>query len=288
MKAYITNSNSKRIVFRLDLENIDVNEEIYHLEFKWFSKYEIKSILAFKLLFKNPEEFFIKYRKKKILDTKQYIYEGQSPAHHLTPDCERILSSFHNYKIPEEIKEKGEEKIKEFREWFKEHSYLMEDAMDLFLERMRLKFGLKEKPEIVNYNNSGVEVIDNLNLEELETEINNKIEKTNDFYKSSRKIKIILDNFGKSSFIYKNKKEPYNNETEYGNEEIWEVLREFENEYKNPITFFLREYYRVKYNPELEFEGTLLEQLGFEPCHQCYDWDYISEFENRKDIIERL
>lgn len=275
MKAYITNSNSKRIVYKLDLENIDINEEIFHIEFKWFSKYEVKGLLAFKLLYQNPEEFFKQYKRRNTIDTKKYVYEGQPPAHHLSPDCERIQSSFHNYKLPDEIKERGEDAIREFREWFKEHSYLMDDKMELFLDRLRYKFGLEKRPEVVDYTNSGVEIIENLNLEELESEIEKKIKKSNEYYNSSYKVKVILDNFGMQSFIYKDNKEPYRNRTNYNNEEIWSVLKEFDEEYKTPITFLLREYYRVKYNPELEFEGALLEQLGFEPCRQCYELNII-------------
>ena len=284
----LTNSNSKRIVYKLNLDNFDASEEIFHIKFKWFSKYEKKGLLAFKLLFQNPEEFFRKYKPRKAIDTRQYVFEGQASAHHKDPSCERILSSFHNYKLPEEIKEKGEEAIQEFRNWFKEHSHLMEDKMDLFLDKLKWKFGLEERPDVVDYKNSGVEIIENLNLEELESEIENKIEKTISWYNSSNKIRVMLDNFGVSSYIYKDKRKPYYNRTNYSNKEIWTVLREFEEEYKTPITFMLREYYKVKYNPELKFEGSLLEQLGFEPCRQCYDSKYIDEFERRDNKSQHM
>jgi hypothetical protein len=96
MKAYITNSNSKRIVYKLDLENIDVNEEIFHIEFKWFSKYEIKGLLAFKLLFQNPEEFFRKYKPRKAIDTKQYVFEGQASAHHKAEKEKALPGKLHS------------------------------------------------------------------------------------------------------------------------------------------------------------------------------------------------
>ena len=281
MKAYITNSNSKQIVYNLDTSNINTDDEIFHIDFDWFSQYEIRGLLAFKMLFQNPDEFFKQYRKKKTYDRKEYVYEGQAPAHHNSPNCDRILSSFHNYKLPEEIKKKGEDAIIEFRNWFKEHSYLMEDKMDLFLDRLRWKFKLESRPEVVDYKNSGVEIIQNLNLNELEREIEKKIKSANDFYTSSGKIQTILDHFGAFAFIHKNRQPPRENSTNYSNEEIWGVLKEFDEEFKTPIIFLLREYYKIKYNPELEFEGYLLEQLGFEPCRQCYDYNYLDNFESK-------
>lgn len=285
MKAYITKSNSKSIVYKLDFDSIDLNEEVYHVDFKWFSKYEIKGLLAFKMLFKSPEQFFKKYKPKKTLDTKQYVFEGQAPAHHIDPNCERILSSFHNYKIPEEVKEKGEESVEEFRSWFKENSYLLEDKMDFFLDKLRWKFGLSERPEAIDYKNSGVDLIENLNLEELESRIETKIRESNKFYQSTSKNKVILDNFGQYSFLYKEKKDPYGNNTNYSKEEIWAVLEEFDVEYKTPLTLLLREYYRVKYNPELEFEGSLLEQLGFAPCRSCHFIEDLDTFDNASNSL---
>ncbi|SDO42156.1 hypothetical protein SAMN04487951_12623 [Vreelandella arcis] len=31
----------------------------------------------------------------------------------------------------------------------------------------------------------------------------------------------------------------------------------------------LEEYFRIKFNPELKFDGNLLEYLGFIPCKSC-------------------
>jgi hypothetical protein len=287
MKAYVTNSNAKSIIYKLDVDSIDTNQAIYKIDFRWFSNYEVKSLLAFKLLFQNPEEFFKKYKRKKAIDKKEFVFEGHLPSHHNTPDCERLLANFFNYKIPDEIKSKGDNAITEFREWFKEHMYLMEDRMDFFLNRMKWKFDLKERPKVVDYKNSGAEQIESMDLETLEKRIELLIKNANNFYTSNHKHKVVLDNFGRNSFIWREKKSPFNNNTNYTNEQIWEVLKEFEETYKTPIANLLREYYRVKFNPELEFEGCLLEQLGFQPCRKCYGHDYISLFDdsiNRGDL----
>ena len=72
METYITKFNSKRIIQDLDLKNFDVSGEIFRIEFKWFNNYEIKELLAFKMLFANPEEFFKLYIKRP-KDSKKYI-----------------------------------------------------------------------------------------------------------------------------------------------------------------------------------------------------------------------
>lgn len=278
MEAFITNSNAKSIVYNLDVNTIDVEGEIFRIEFKWFSIYEVKGLLAFKLLFEDPEKFFQQYKKRKAIDTKQYIFEGKLPSYHLKPNCERLLSRFHNYKIPDEIKAQGDGKIAEFRLWFAENMDSLEKDPAFFLERMRMRFNLSVRPEVVDYENSGVETVENLNLEELDKRISELIENANHFYISDLKNTTILNHFGKFAFIYRTRKSPNPNNSGYSDEEIWKVLQKFDNTYKTPIITLLREYYRIKYNPEIKFEGKLLEQLGFQPCNQCEN-DYYRELQ---------
>lgn len=269
MKAYITNSNSKSIIYHLDTRGINVSEQIFRISFKWFNRTEIRNLLAFKMLYENPVAFFKHYKKKESLDTKQFIFEGQSPAYHSSADCEKVRSSFNNYRLPDEIVKRGDDEIIEFRNWVLKNRHLLEDKQDLFLERARWKFNLETRPEAIYYGNSGVEIVEDLNLEDLERVIENKINEANEFYASSKKHRIILDTFGHYAYIHKKEEQPRSNNTNYSNEEIWTVLKEFDEEYKTPIMFHLREYYRVKFNADLVFEGTLLAQLGFRSCSTC-------------------
>ena len=45
MDAYITKANAKRLVNNLDISTIDVNKEIFKIEFKWFNDYEVRNLL---------------------------------------------------------------------------------------------------------------------------------------------------------------------------------------------------------------------------------------------------
>jgi len=269
MKVYITNSSSKSIVFRININNIELDQDILSINLPWFSNREKKELLAYKLLIENPEQFLNIYKKTNLHDKFEYIYEVQSPSYHTSANCKMLLSDFYNYKIPLEIKNQGVEKIKEFRRWCKENIYLMDDKSDLFFDRIRWKFNLKENIEAVVYKNSGIESIHNLNLNELESNI---IKLTTDAYNfalsTSMKNFIIIPKLGEHSFLYKNKQISYKS-LPYDDDEIWETLEEFEIKYKEPLKFLLQEYYKIKYNPELKFEGLFLEQIGFTPCKNC-------------------
>ena len=286
MDAYITKANAKRLVNNLDISTIDINKEIFKIEFKWFNDYEVRNLLAFRLLFENPIVFFEQYIVRKAVDTKQYIYEGNLPSYHYSSDCGRLRSTFNNFKIPEEIKCQGDNKIAEFRIWFIENIESLENNPDFFMERMRMRFNLEVRPEAVNYSNSGVNDFYNLNLNELESQITSLIIRANEFYTSSVEIQVILSNFGKISYIYKNKKSPNHNSTGFSNSAIWNVLEKFDINFKEPIIQQLREYYRVKYNPEMKFEGELLSQLGYKLCKQC-EKEYYKDY-NEKSLPEKL
>ena len=51
--------------------------------------------------------------------------------------------------------------------------------------------------------------------------------------------------------------------------QISEVLKRFEIEYKRLLISLLKEYYRLKYNPNLVFEENILSGLGFRQCKVC-------------------
>lgn len=259
METYITKFNSKRIIRDLDLKNFDVSGEIYRIEFKWFSNYEIKELLAFKMLFANPEEFFKRYIKRP-KDSKKYIFEGKNPAYHLSTNCDALLSSFENIKLPEEIIRGGDQVIEEFRKFYKENMHLTEDIL---IERIRIRFGLLVPLEHVSYDNSGVSYFENVSLDKLEEEIDKLIKKVNSLYRSSDGIKKILDLYGKRSYIEKDNLNliPH----------IRKILEDFHYKYKQKISDLLKIYYRVKYNPDLMFKGELLNQLGFVQCAHCYN-----------------
>ena len=104
----------------------------------------------------------------------------------------------------------------------------------------------------------------------MEEKLNTLIKEAGKFYYKSQKHTKILKQYSKFAFLGAYKDDLYNNNTGYSDEVVKELLLEYEEQYKKPIIDMLYNYYRVKFNPELEMEGALLDQLGFRPCIHCF------------------
>jgi len=273
--AFLTKSNSLKIIARIDFKQIgNLDGTVYKKPIYFFSDYEKNNLLGLQELLKDPERFIKEYyRPIEVVDNLQYVYEGKQPAYHCKSDCERLNSNYKNFKIPEEIREKGTNEILRFRKWFKENSYLL-DKPDTFVMRLHAAFGVQMNPKAIDYANSGVEEKENLNLNELEKRIDKFISEAGQYFnKADNEKKDIIRRFQKYTYLANSLKEIYNNKTRFTDETLKKFLREYDTHFKRPIKDLLIEYYRVKFNPELKFEGGLLEQLGFKPCGACHS-DY--------------
>ena len=302
MEVYITDFNAIKIIKKIDLKNTEIVGDLYkesnRLLNAMFSKYERHELLAFKELMENPIDFMneiynmIPQRK----DTYWWVYEENNPpSYHSDPTCPYLKSNFKNYKIPASIRFKGvskdknietislknlnetEQKIvesnaKEYRDWWKENEYLFSKDKAAFLMRVNLRF--KPEPRIRDITefeakNSGIEKLNDCTLCEIEAKIDQLIKESGAYYSESTKNRTILYNHSKSTnYLYNNRPFPSKN-IGYTNEEIMEVLKEYDERFKMPLKIYLREYYRIKNNPNLKMERDLLEQLGFKPCGHC-------------------
>jgi len=129
--------------------------------------------------------------------------------------------------------------------------------------------------------------IDNIDLETLEPLISELISEAEKYYRSSDAIRTILNRFGKSSYLH-NKNSFDTQSIQSDSTQIVDVLSTFELKFKQPLINYLREYYRLKYNPELTFDGLLLEEIGFKPCYRCFDSEFIADFEKRAQVRLKL
>lgn len=279
--AYITTANSRKIIQKIDFRVSAFTGEVYLKPIYFFNKYEEQSLLAIKEMLENPTRFFQDYYKHLIkVDSFTFVFENTNPAYHLNFECPRLHADFKNYLIPTEIKERGQDEIDKYRAWFKGVVHLLEDEdeikLEIFKERCRLRFKLDLPPEIYKKNNSGSFEIENMNLEELESTIDNLLKSAGRFYYRSNKNTAILKCFSRYAYLGKKPEPIYNNNTGFSDVEVKEVLREYECEYKIPTMNLLREWYRVKLNPELEFEGELLNKLGFKQCGCCFNSDFVT------------
>ena len=302
MNVYITKSNASKIIMNLNLSKIEIEGNLYKEEKNrilkaMFSKYEQHELLAFKKLMENPEEFMNEiYEKLPIKeDTFWWVYEEHNPpAYHFDLACPRLKSDFKNYKIPTSIrfrniffdgnreflvmkklnteeKEILEKNVDEYRNWWRsEGDILYEKDKDIFLMRVNNRFPGAMIRSITEFDakNSGVETICSNNPMDIEAKIDQLIRESGQYYHKSDKNRSILSNYSKRN-PYTTKPFSSNN-TGYKDDEIRELLKEYNKLFKFPLKYYLKEYYRIKNNPDLKMEDSLLEQLGFRSCGCCY------------------
>jgi hypothetical protein len=275
-KAFITKSNFNSIISSLYEVKKDKqvdDKDLYKWPVYFLSSAEAQRLLNQREFLKDPESAIKVYKKKDIVDNKKYIYEGLQPAYHTRTDCKNLQSKFKNYEIPDEIKEKGDIEIQKFRKWFRDNQKYLEEKPDLFAAKLQIAFKLTNLPKAVDHNNSGTTEINNLNLKQLEDRIDTILRAAASFYKDNPDKQEILKRFQKLTFLGRKSEEIKDNNTCLSDSELKSFLNEYERDFKKPFKDLLLQYYMVMYNPDLKFDGLLLEQLGFKICNNCSELD---------------
>jgi len=257
--VYITKSNFESIVHDLgvkDSASFDYSKlYIKDLSFILSTK-EMRPLFNIMKSYENVdflEDMFIKVQPKK--DTQSYVFEGGAPAYHYDPGCPRLHSKFRNLEIPPEIKYSG--RVNNFRDFCKKNMDLLESNPKEFYKRMDAVFILKNPPEYLEYANSGLQNIDNMDLEQLCREIDKLLEDAKNFMNINEPTYKTIKSLGYGTHAVDEAKIPGN------------PLYIWHNKFKANLKKFLKAYYRVKLNPELKFSGKLMEQLGFHSCNHC-------------------
>jgi len=288
--AYITQYNFKRIFYSLNTQKIisdaDVNREILcedvpNSKFEMLNKSERRRLLAFKEYVQCGEIALNKdYQKINTEDTGRYITENNHPAYHIDGNCERLFADFAAVEIPAMIREQGSEKITEFRAWYNKHASMLEESdakRENFYLLLHAKFGVvREDFVYVQHNNSGRVHIDNASGDEVVLKIKALLEKwtlwlsdESDKQEFEKRLFVINKSFrGKNAYQY-NSTEPLNWGGCFTDDEYKKVLETIQLDFKQPLESLLEEYYRVKYNPDLQMDEDVLSQLGFCACPYC-------------------
>lgn len=277
-RVYITNSNFRKIISKIDLSKVPDNildgrlHDTFNIEF--FNKSYIKRLLAFKYFIQNAEEIDL-YEKIEIRkDTYTYLVENESkPSYHLNATCIKLNSKFENLYIPPEIHNLGEQKIIEFRDYIlsefgKYEPKRFKELEQLIITKINFKFGVELKVlNFVSEDYSGSQLQANPTLEELDREIEALIIK---FQEACKRNTPIFPKFAQRTFLWRKPEEinyfPYQ---WYTKEEFIAILKEFDLLVVERTAELLREYYKVKFNKDLCFNGLLLEQLNFKSCAAC-------------------
>jgi len=265
---FVTNANIKRALFKLDKSGFEYESEIYKHSINYLNLLEKRDLLSIKCLYEFPDVFFKDYFSKIVTsDSFKFVFEEQQPAFHSDNNCPNLLNDFENYLIPELIKQNKKEM--EYRNWFKENIRLTERKIltDLFKDIHFTRWNCL--PLFVDYENSGAIEYMILNVDEIEKNIDTILVNTKLYIENSLITKNVISMLGKRSYAYNKLETLPLDGLFYDKDTISEVLKTFEIEYKRPLVSLLKEYYRIKYNPNLVFEENILTGLGFRQCKVC-------------------
>ena len=275
--SFITEANTRKIIIKTDLFSYKFRDDVFEDPIFFFSDVEKKRLLAYKMLIENSDEY-LRYYKPIVLknDTCQYVYERDrmKPAFHDDLSCKILNQDYKNFTIPDEIKKNTDgsinyTRVNEFRKWFKEVESLFESNKEAFVMRLHAKYGIVTNPKALLYENSGSVECLNYNIKELRDAIKNGIKKAGQFYYSSNKNKEILKRFSKLSYLGFTNQSLRINNTKYSDNEVKDFLKNYHLKFKGPLFTLIREYYRLTFNPDLDFSSTFLEALNFKRCSNC-------------------
>jgi len=270
--AYITISNSRRIIAKQKIEPLyDIQESIYKKNIYFFNKREEAILKGIRELLRDSNNFMVKYYNPIVVyDSFRYLYPESKPAYHKDSSCEMLNSNFHNIEVPIPIVDKGKEEVIKFREWYKKSNFKEDDIKD-YIYKLQIAFPYvgEINPRTIEHKNSGIEVKDNYSLEELEERIDELLRAAGAYFNNNPNLQSIIRRYQKWAFLGYVSGPINNNESNLNDHELKAFLRNYDEAYKKPVKDYLEEYYKVKFNPEMSFDNTLLNQLGFKPCGYC-------------------
>jgi hypothetical protein len=272
MSVYITKSNCKRFVRKLDEVTLDaISEELYRRDIYFFSRRERANLKGIRELFRNPETFEMKYYKPIVTkDSLKYVFPETPPSYHKDNTCDRLNSNFKNYEIPVIIREKGAEEVLQFRKWFKENNCQSMNAKQ-YIEAIQRRFIYVGpiNPATIERDNSGIEEKQNYSLESLENALDSILQDCDKFFDQNINLRSLIVTYQKWTFLAFTFGKIENNSSGLTDQELRSFLLAYETKFKAPVKNLLVEYYQLRWNPNMEFNGNLLDKMGFKPCKNC-------------------
>lgn len=285
MKHFITKSNFVRISKKYSPQIDSDNDSVYTTEIPFLSEVERKGILTIKQFLINSKDNLIQFKANgHIEDTYSYVNEEARYAkYHSDCNCKGLHSIYRDIEIPIEIKYKNgigtidHAGVEAFRNWFKqtEITNLYNTNQQKFIEKLQLKFNLKNPPRPVEIGNGETHEMTNMSFSAITLEIDKILKSVDTFYNQSENHKNVLvtNRFSTKTFLVTSKRfrdVPINNNfTNLPDKEVRIILTEFYNKVKKPILDLLTNYWILKLNSLLDFNKNLLEQLKFQPCKLC-------------------
>ena len=157
--AFITKNNARQLEYQVNRSEIEkiMLDDLYKLSLWMLSKKEQQWLGAARMFYENPE-FYVDhiYQKSKIKTDSNMVYVAGSPAYHAKQDCTALKQDYVNYEIPLEIIGRGDDVVREFREWWKSEEQLLNSDASRFFELMSIRWLLINPPRMqsITANNS--------------------------------------------------------------------------------------------------------------------------------------
>jgi hypothetical protein len=284
--AYITQSNLRDITYRYKLPET-LTGQLYKKKIDFFNKNDRKRLLLIRKLIDNTSKLMIgSWKEIKPKTSKDLVFES-NPSYHFSMSCELLNKDYENFYIPKEILEKGDEKINEFKKWFKSTKHLLDGKVDVFEYRWHNKWNFHVNVKKIYIENSGVSMFENQSIKQIEAEINfllKEAQHLTDNYPA------VIKKYGKFAKQNLSRKAVKDNDTGMNDKEIREILLKLEFDVKDPLKQLLVNWYRAKQSPELKFDGKILDQLGFKACPRCASAGYVNKDKQKKvekEVFER-
>lgn len=254
------------------------NWQPYKKSIYFLNRLDKTNLLYFKKFCENPiENIDSIYKAIEIVDKKEFVYEGSKPSYHKYENCDRLSSNFVNYRIPTQIKDKGEEEIEKYRTWFKENESSFTERPDVYQMRLQTKFGIIESIQKVDYKNSGNVYKENLTLEEIQIRIDSLLHNAAQFFNRNKKRQEVIRRFQTATFLAFKEEVIESNKTEYSDEELKSILKLYYYLFIEPTIYYLKEFFKTFYNAEIEINEKIFEALNFKKCGYCYSDNYEKE-----------
>ncbi len=269
-RVYVTKSKINSLLKGINLRQSQINtNDLYHSDLnKFLSTPEMEWLALYRDIVENPEALVLeKYVKKEHVDSNRYVFESIYPSYHKNDRCERLQAPFENFELPIEIQVQENDKlVREYRQFFKENMELYDRNYDAFMAQAQIRFNISNPPKKVDFENSGTETVYDVSCLDIENKITDIIKQMQSFRNSSvvNQKEIATCGFATHKAFVINldgvKVKKINIEGS--------IIQKWHN-YKNELKNLLKEYFRIKLNPDFLFDINILEQLGFQPCNSC-------------------
>lgn len=313
-EAYLTKASFKRIVSEREvgkdyrfMDTLVWNHNCGYViteDQSWiFAKFEIRDLLMYKAFCVDIKEGVKNFYKKiEAHDSWRFIQKEQTPCYHSDADCMSMKSSYQGIIIPEQIRERAqkiakdksreagqlvidkyrqywEELEREYKEKYGEDWRATRKYTEYFANRITMRYELD--PPIRNIDveergNSGVndEFVDNRSAQEISDSILERIEDLRKWASEDATRLLFFNRYAKLSWLGGSSRLIDNLWVGDNEDDVKKVLIEIHRE-KEEIIREMKELYMRLYIPDLRFDASFLESIGFRPCWNCCKGVYL-------------